>query len=475
MLAVLLSGAFMNVFDFFSVDAAIPSLHRDLHASPAALELILGGYGLMYSLGLVTGGRLGDRFGRRRMLRIGMAAFACASAAAGCAPNVSSLVVARLAEGLAAAIVMPQVLAMIRVTFAPAERRVAFGLLGATIAVGQASGQVLGGLLLSADLFGEAWRPILFVNVVVATFGLLAGIGSLPESRAAERPRLDLVGMANLMLAAALLLVPLVVGREAGWPWWCVASMAAAVPAGAAFVALERRRGKAGVHPLVDLRLFRHREFAVGLCLNVSLYATLNAFFFFLALFLQDGRSEGPLAAALSFLPVAVGNLATSVASSGLVRRFGHDVLTAGAALQGAGLLLVLVLAGGATTHDSLALEGGLLLFGLGQGLLIPTIVGVVLGRVRGGGSGAASGVLVMTQQLFGTVGLVVVSVAFFGVLGSATSAGAYAGAFRRSLVFELGFVALTFVASRGIVGRGDAAGEPGDVRRLRAGEPVAS
>ncbi len=448
-LGILLTGAFMNVFDFFVVNVAVPTLHHDLHADPAALELVVGGYGLTYALGLVTGGRLGDRYGRRRMFRVGMVAFALTSLASGLAPTATTLVVFRLAQGLSAAVMMPQVLAMIRVTFDPARRRVALGMYGMTIALGQVSGQILGGLLLSADVAHLGWRPIFLVNVPIAAVGLVLGRRTLVETRAPERPGLDPWGVATLSLAVTLLVVPLLVGRELGWPAWCFALLVAVVPAGGLFVRLERRP-RPGVTPLVDLELFATRQFRVGMLLNVSLFATITAFFFLLSLYLQDGRGDSALVAGLSFAPIAAGNLLGSMSSSSLVRRLGVGVLTAGALAQGVGLSLVLVDLHRTHGIDAL-LFAGLAVFGFGQGLLIPPILGLILARVRSASSGAASGMLVMTQQLSGTIGLVVVTLLFYGALGTATARARYAGAFRFSVVIELGLVACPLLASLGL------------------------
>lgn len=465
-LGVLLAGTFMNVFDFFVVNVAVPTLHRDLRAGPADLELVVGGYGLTYALGLVTGGRCGDRYGRRRVFRIGMVAFALTSLASGLAPTSASLVVFRLAQGLAASVMMPQVLAMIRVSFEPARRRVALGVYGMTIALGQVSGQILGGLLVSANLLGLGWRPIFLVNVPVALVGLAAGRRNLPESRAPERPGLDLLGVATLSLAVGLLVVPLLLGRQLAWPAWSWAMLAAAVPVGVWFVRLERRP-RPGVTPLVDLGLFKARPFSVGLGLNVSLFATITGFFFLLSLYLQDGRGDSALVAGLTFVPIAAGNLVGSLSSSSLVRRLGEGVLTAGACAQGVGLSLILVLLHQARGGGDALLLGGLAVFGLGQGLLIPPILGIILARIREAGSGAASGMLVMTQQLSGTVGLVVVSLLFYGVLGAATGRLDYAAAFRLSVTVELGLVAFTLLAGLGLrraSSRDEARPEPTDV-----------
>src|SRR6202453_4489822 len=269
-LAAVLPGMFMNVFDVFAVNVATPALHRELGSGPPALELIVGGYGLTFSLGLVTGGRLGDRDGRRRVFFAGIAAFTLGSAASGppaasgLAPTSDTLVIARLVQGAAAAMMVPQVLSIIRVSFPARERRIALGVYGMTIAAGQVSGQALGGILLSANILGLGWRPIFLVNVPVAALTVLFGFRSVPESRSPTRPGLDLMGVALLTLAAGLLIIPIVEGGALGWPLWCWLFLAAVPVAGAAFVRWEHRI-RAVRQPLVDLGLFLSRDFRRGL------------------------------------------------------------------------------------------------------------------------------------------------------------------------------------------------------------------
>jgi EmrB/QacA subfamily drug resistance transporter len=415
-LATILPGMFLNVFDFFAVNVATPLLHRDLGSGPPALELIVGGYGLTFALGLVTGGRLGDRYGRRRVFFAGMVAFTLASAASGAAPTSDGLVVARLLQGAAASIMVPQVLSIIRVSFAGRERRVALALYGMTIAVGQVSGQALGGIILSADVLGLGWRPIFFVNVPVAALIFLLGFRRVPESRSPVRPSLDLAGVGLLTLTIGLLIIPIVEGGSLGWPLWCWLFLAAVPLAGGAFVRWEHRV-RASRQPLVDLALFRSRDFRRGLFVNVTLYATITSFFFVLGLYLQEGRGDSPLVAGLTFVPVVAGNFAASLSSATLVERYGRSTLTAGAALQAAGLLLVLA---AASPRSPVAVVlTGVTVFGLGQGLLIPPIIGVVLSRVPFADSGAATGVLITTQQMSGTVGLALVSLGYFAAVGA--------------------------------------------------------
>jgi EmrB/QacA subfamily drug resistance transporter len=449
-LAAVLPGLFMNVFDFFAVNVATPVLHSDLGSGPAALVLIVGGYGLTFSLGLVTGGRLGDRYGRRRVFFAGMAAFTAASALSGLAPTSDILVVARLLQGAAAAMMVPQVLSIIRVSFPARERRVALGIYGMTIAVGQVSGQALGGILLSADIGGLSWRPIFLVNLPVAALTFLFGFRRVPESVSPTRPSLDLAGVGLLTLAAGLLIIPIVEGGALGWPPWCWLSLAAVPAASAAFVWWERRV-RASRQPLVDLGLFRSKDFRRGLFVNVTLYATISSFFFVLGLYLQTGRGESPLVAGLTFVPLAVGNFVASLSSSALVGRYGRSTLTAGAALQIAGLLVLL--AASDPRQPAILILGGATLFGLGQGLLIPPIIGVVLSRIPAADSGAATGVLVTVQQMSGTIGIALVSLGFF------TAAGGYVAGFRVACVCDVALAAGSLALSRLLAPRGERGG----------------
>jgi EmrB/QacA subfamily drug resistance transporter len=444
-LAAVLPGMFMNVFDFFAVNVATPVLHRNLGSGPPALELIVGGYGLTFSLGLVTGGRLGDRYGRRRVFFAGMAAFALTSAASGLAPTSDILVVARLFQGGAAALMVPQVLSIIRVSFPARERRIALSLYGMTIAVGQVSGQALGGIILSANIGGLSWRPIFLVNVPVALLTFAFGFRRVPESRSPARPGLDLTGVALLTLATGLLIIPIVEGGALGWPLWCWLFLAAVPAAGAAFVRWEHRI-RAVRQPLVDLGLFLSRDFRRGLFVNLTLYATITSFFFVLGLYLQTGRGDSPLVAGLTFVPLAAGNFTASLSSSKLVERFGRSTLTAGAVFQIAGLLVLLAAAG--PGHPTALVLGGVTLFGLGQGLLIPPIIGLVLSRVPATDSGAAAGVLVTVQQMSGTIGLALVSLGFFAVAGSGR-AGGYVAGFRTACVCDVALALGSLVLTR--------------------------
>ena len=270
MLPVILIAMFMAGFDIWAVNVAAPSLQRDLHVSDAALQLIVGGYAFMYASGMVTGGRLGDLFGYKRLFLIGVVTFALASLACGLAPSAGVLVAFRLVQGLTGAVMVPQVVALITAAFPARERSRALGWYGATMGLGFVSGQILGGGLIQANIFGLGWRAIFLVNVPVGVIAVIVASIVVPPARGQRRPRLDPLGAIGVSGAVALALVPLTLGRDEGWPAWTWVSLAAALPVLAATLAWERRLTRIGGEPLLDLTLFRDRAFSAGLLLNFA-------------------------------------------------------------------------------------------------------------------------------------------------------------------------------------------------------------
>ncbi|WP_131740445.1 MFS transporter [Actinomadura roseirufa] len=453
-LPVILSATFMASFDYMVVNVATPSFEHDLHAGPVALELIIAGYAFTYAAGLVTGGRLGDLFGHRRLFAAGMAAFTVASLLCGLAGSPAQLVAARLLQGLTAAAMVPQVLALITLAL-PADRRpAAMAWYGTVLGGGGVAGQVIGGLLLDADPGGLGWRTIFLVNVPVGTAAVAAALLVLPGTRAERRPRLDPAGVAGVSAALALALVPLVMGREQGWPAWAWASLAASVPVLAATLAWERRLGRAGGQPLLDLTLFRSRLFTLGLAVNVAFLASFAGLNLVTTLLLQGGLRLTPLEAGLCFVPLAGLTMAASLAGRPLVARHGPRVLVAGSAVNLAAVLTFAVelhFLGGDVTAWWLLVPLGLL--GLGGGLTLPSVIGAVLARIRPEQAGAAAGVLSTTQQFSGAAGVAVLGTVFFGSLGAHPGRAAYASAAETALwaclVLALAMLPLTFIVQR--------------------------
>ncbi|HEV8648395.1 MAG TPA: MFS transporter [Actinomycetes bacterium] len=423
-LAVVLIAGFMQLVDISIVNVAIPSIQRDLDATYSQIQWVLAGYQLAFAVTLITGGRLGDIFGRKRMFMLGMTGFTLASALCGLAQNPGMLIGSRLLQGLMGAVMFPQILAVIQVTFPPRERAAALGSFGATIGLATITGPLVGGLLIEADLLGLGWRPIFLVNVPIGIAALVAATRFLHESRSPQALRLDLVGVGIVSAGLLLLVYPLVQGRDLDWPAWTFLSMAAAVPVLAAFAVWERRKKAADGSPLVEPALFRQRAFVAGLLVAGIFFMGIPAFFLTFTLWLQIGLGFTALHAGLTGIPFAVGSALASAASARLAPRLGRRILSLGTLLLAAGmagLSWTVDRYGGGV--DSWQLIPALAVCGLGLGCVIAPLVNIVLDGIRGQDAGSASGVLTTIQQVGGAVGVAVIGVIFFGLLGSHAAA----------------------------------------------------
>ncbi len=420
LLPVVLAAMFMYGFDLNVVNVAIPSLQRGLHAGQAALELVAGGYAFTYAAGLVTGGRLGDLFGYRRMLLAGMGAFTLASVLCGIAQNPGELVGARLLQGLTAAMMAPQILAMIMANYTAEERPKALAWFGVTAAVSGVFGQVLGGLLLNADVLALGWRVIFLLNLPVGVLVLALAARVLPRNAGNPTAALDPVGVLGVSGSLALALIPLVLGRGQGWPVWCWVLLAASVPAALLTLSYERRLLDRGGAPLLDLSLFGVRTFSSGLAISVAFMAYFTSSIFVVSLLLQNGLGLTPLRAVLTFTPMALAGIIAPLAGKRLIVAYGTTrVILLGCAVD---LAATLALAGMLHTQGGgigiLWLAAVLALMGLGNTLTLPALIGATLARVQPQQAGIASGTLNTTQQFAGSAGLAVIGTVFFAALG---------------------------------------------------------
>ncbi|WP_225836870.1 MFS transporter [Streptomyces sp. NK08204] len=396
---VLLAAA-LPLVDFFIVNVALPRIGADLAAGEAVLELVVAGYGVAYAVLLVLGGRLGDLFGRRRLFLGGMAAFGLTSLACGLAPGAWSLVAARVAQGASAAAMLPQVLATIQSATSGARRAKAMSLYGATAGLAMVAGQILGGVLVAADIAGSGWRAIFLVNVPVVVLGLVLAVRYVPETRSQRPEPVDGPGTALLALSLLTLLAPLTEGRAAGWPLWTWLSLAAFPFVTGAFYAVERRADRAGRTPLVPPSLLELASLRRGLALIMPFGIGFSGFMFVIALALQQGAGLGPVRAGLALVPMALTFLFGSLAGPRLIGRYGTRVVTVGAVLQGVGVALIALTAWRDWPHLGFgSLLPGAAVAGVGQALQLPNVMRLVLSEVPPARAGVGSGVMVTTQQ----------------------------------------------------------------------------
>jgi MFS family permease len=423
MLAVLMSAMFMAQFDFFVVNVAAPDLQHDLHASEGALQLVVGGYAFAYGGAMITGGRLGDLFGHRRLFVQGTAGFAITSLLCALAVSPGELVAARLAQGFTGALMIPQILALVTATFPPAERARSLSWYSAAAGLGSIAGQVLGGLLVQADIAGLGWRAIFLVNVPLGAIVSPLAARMLPERRDRRPASLDPLGAAGVAVALSLVLVPLTVGRTQGWPAWTWACLAAALPAAAVTLAWERQLVRRGSTPMLELSLLRSASFAGGLTAAAAYMLSFASLMFALTLVLQRGLGLDPLEAGLVFCPMGVSFAAAALGVRELARRHGGRIALA------------------------------LLVTGAGNGLVHPAILGIALRGVPAHHAGAGSGMVVTAQQLAGSVGVAALGAVFFAALHADTGADRYATAMEWTtaicLLAMLAFAAIVVAIGR--------------------------
>jgi EmrB/QacA subfamily drug resistance transporter len=370
-LPVLMTGTFMIVLDFFIVNVALPSIQARLHASAAATEWVVAGYGLTFAVFLITAGRLADRYGRRSVFCAGLALFVLASAACGLAPSAAVLVAARLAQGLGGALISPAVLAIIGVAYPGPARVRAITTYGMVMGLAAASGQLLGGLAIALNPFGLGWRVVFLVNVPVGLIALAFSRRQITESRAERAVALDLPGMALVTLALTALVLPLVEGTQLQWPAWTWVSLALVPVLLCLLAARELRAASGGGAPLLDPALFRNRALASGLATQLAFWCGQASFFLVLALYLQLGLRLSALQAGLIFSVLAVSYLATSLRAPALTMRYGRSMITTGAAVLAVGegtLLLTVALLHGGGAASALWLIPALIPVGAGMG-----------------------------------------------------------------------------------------------------------
>ncbi|MET8570759.1 MFS transporter [Streptomyces sp. NPDC004783] len=402
---VTLVAGFMTLLDVTIVAVALPSMQRELHASASSVQWVVSGYALAFALTLVTAGRIGDAFGRRRVFLVALAAFVLCSAAAGAAPGIGLLVAARLAQGVAAGSLAPQNSALIQQLFRGAERGRAFGLFGATVGVSSAVGPVVGGLILALAGPG-GWRWIFYVNVPVGVLALLLGLRLLPRVAPAGHGRLDPVGVVLLGAGILALMLPLILAENGGLTrmWWLF-------PAGvlvlAAFARWERRVARRGGEPLLHPALLTDaRGYATGAGLGALYFVGFSGVWLVFALFFQNGLGFSPLRSGLAVTPFAVGSATAAAVAGRLVERLGRLLTVWGlvAVMAGLGTTAVVLWLAPADRAAWLAAPA-LLVGGLGSGCVISPNITMTLREVPVRMAGAAGGALQTGQRLGGAVG----------------------------------------------------------------------
>ncbi|MDX6354800.1 MAG: hypothetical protein QOF98_1703 [Streptomyces sp.] len=421
-LAVTLLAVLMDMVDSTVINVALPSLREDLHASSTQLEWSVAGYTLAFASGMITSGRLGDRYGRRRIFVLGLTLFTIMSALAGMANGPEMLIATRVLQGASASLMVPQVLAMVQVEFPKVEQPKAMAMYGMTFALGGLGGPLLGGVLLDADLFGLDWRPIFYVNVPIGIAGLIGAFLLTRESYSEDAPSADLPGTLIVTGGLVALLYPLVEGRTLDWPWWTIALMVACPVLLFLFYRYEQGMVRRSQAPLIDPELFQFRGAVGGLLVAVVFFAG-TAYTLILTVHLQTGLGFSPLHTALSMIPFTVG----VGAGSGLAPQLmvlGRKLVIIGSLIMAAGMGVVLATVDRyGTGMNSWQLIPGLLIAGFGMAMVAGTLVNIVLAKVPPRHSGAASSLVNTAIQVGVAAGVALIGTVYFGQLDHGHSA----------------------------------------------------
>ena len=475
-IGILLFASFMDLLDVTIVQVALPSIGADLGASEAQLEWIVSGYLLAFAVALITGGRLGDLFGRQRIFLIGIAGFTLASVAAAAAWSGDVLVATRIAQGLFAALMVPQLLASVQALFSPRERAPMYGLIGGVSGLAAVAGPVLGGWLVDADLWDLGWRSIFLLNLPVGVVIFALAARFVPNTKSSRPMHLDLVGVVLLTAVVLAFMIPLVEGQTLGWPAWLWIPVAIGALLLVAFVASQRRRMRRDGSALLPMPLFRDRGFSAGIVTQAAFQGSLNAFTLPFIIYLQVGLGFDALTAGLNLLAFSLGAMLGTGAAIPLVPRLGKVLVTAGAVILAGGVLWVFAIVS-ATGSDFSGWSAvwAMLVAGLGLSLLIIPLVDVALATVPVADAGAASGAYSTFQQLGAAAGVAVSTTVFFTIVGDDWSREHVLEALGASVWVSVAGFAIAATASLLLPGRAQVQAHLEEAKRLADAEADAA
>lgn len=444
-LFIVLAAECMDLLDGTVVNVAAPTIHRTLGASSTALQWIVGGYPLALAVGLLIGGRLGDLLGRRSVFLAGITGFTIASAVCGAAPSTALLIAARLVQGLAGALMIPQGFGLLRETFPADELPKAFGFFGPVMGSAAMVGPILGGGLVSAHLFGDAWRSIFLINLPI---GMVAGVAAarlLPRTTLRHAKQLDLLGGVLAAIASLALIYPLIQGRALGWPAWTYASIAASLVLFGAFAIHLQRRKRNHRDPLIEPSVFAHRGYSAGALVLMLYFGGMIGSMLTLTLFLQLGEGFSAVHAGLTLAPFALGTAITAPAGAALMQKLGGRItIQVGSLISLLGYAAVAVILSGTTHVSTWGLVGPLLVVGMGMGLFVVSAFDTIVAAVTDSELGSASGALNAIQQLGGAIGVAVLGTVFFTIL----SHHGFAPALQSSMWWTVGALAIVLIAT---------------------------
>lgn len=446
LLAIISSSVFLSVLDIFIVNVAIPAIKTGIHGTDSDIQLVIALYLLGYATFLVTGGRAGDYFGRKRVFVVAMLLFVVISAVCGFAQTSWQLNAARFFQGVSAALMIPQGITYIQELFQGNKERVkALGIYGSVAGSASVIGQFLGGLLPEIDSFLEGWRLIFLINLPIGLAVVPMALLFLPpDDRRCCNVGFDYAGVLLLTGALVCLIYPLIRGRELDWPWWCIAMLAAGGIVLALFVRDQKQKLSTGRQrlPLLDVRLFGFRDFNIGMAIVLFYFMVQDSYFLINVVLLETGLGFSSSETGILFVFQGVGYVVASLVSLRLVPLFGKKVLQGGVLTMIITLALHIIVLNGPEVNRRL-LYPVLFLYGAGCGSVLPSLLAVGLKNIPVELAGTASGTFSTFQQTAIALGIGVIGGIFFSNLGPLPDVTAYISAYRVATFTNMALLAL--------------------------------
>jgi EmrB/QacA subfamily drug resistance transporter len=439
-LVILLSAPLLSVIDVFIINVAIPSIRKGVHATDAETQLVIAGYLLGYAVFLITGGRMGDFFGRKKIFIAGMLSFTLMSCLCGLSTTASLLCVARCFQGVTAAFMVPQTISYIQILFRDAaDRSKAVGLFGVTLGVASIIGQSMGGWLSELHGWIDGWRLIFFINVPIGFLASWAAVRYIEETPFNKKLKFDYAGVLLLTAALVALIYPIIQGREAGWPLWSIAAIAASIFLFRAFFIHQNRKLERGGDPLMHTNLFNYRDFNFALAAVLFYFMQYSSYLLTSTVYFQEGLGMRSFTVGQLFVFMGLGFMVCSLLAVRLVTRYGKIVMMCGAAIMITGLVLQAIFLK-VPSWPIMALL--LTINGCGAGLLTPSLLNAALKSIPLHFAGAASGVYSTFQQTASALGVSIIGGIFYFFAETQrhepSLSAIYYGAFRCSIIAQI-------------------------------------
>ena len=442
-LGIVLAAEIMDLLDSTIVNVAGPSLKNELGATPSALQWVIGGYTLTLGAGLVLGGRLADRYSRRNVFLLGLVSFTITSLLCAIAPNIESLIVFRLIQGFAGAMVLPHVIGFIRDVFPPEELGKAFAVFGPVFGLGGILGPIIGGFLIDGDIASTGWRAVFLVNIPIGVINIALAWKYLPKHATDHSIKIDLLGSLLIMSSSALMLLPLIQGQEVGWPLWTFLSLAASLFGFGIFALQQRWVISRKNTPLVNPEIFKSKIYNLGLAGIFTFFAGFTGVYLIITLFLQIGEGYSARGAGIANIAIALGTaIGGALSGAVLADKFGTRVLQMGACAQIVGALLIFFALPDMQSFDFWHIAPGMLVSGFGTGLVVAALFDAILLAIKDELVGSASGVLSAIQSIASSVGVAIFGTIFFNKV----TTGQIDQGFRNALLLQVGLVSVFLV-----------------------------